>query len=143
MYKLGNSRPGPTLREAVLLHAVARLALPNVASIQTSWTKMGRRGAAMALRAGANDLGGTLMNERISRAAGAAHGQEMTPAALRAIAEEDLVHNMAAAAEEEQVERRYGWQRTTLYAVASAERQASAERAAALLEIDERTQQPA
>ena len=49
---------------------------------------------------------------------------------------------MDAAAEEE-VERRYGWQRTTLYAVASAERQASAERAAALLEIDERTQQPA
>ena len=66
-------------------HAVARLALPNVQSIQTSWTKMGARGAAMALRCGANDLGGTLMSESISRAAGAAHGQEMTPASMRAI----------------------------------------------------------
>ena len=85
MYRRGAARPGPTLREAVLVHAAARLALPNVPSIQTSWTKMGARGAAMALRAGANDLGGTLMDESISRAAGAAHGQEMTPATMRAI----------------------------------------------------------
>ena len=148
MYKMGLARPGPTLREAVLLHAVARLALPNVPSLQTSWTKMGRRGAAMALRAGANDLGGTLMNERISRAAGAAHGQEMTPAELRAIAAEasTVAHSAQpdgaqGAADAPGV--RAGWQRTTLYAPAAAERRESAERAAELLQIDERTQRPA
>jgi FO synthase len=86
----GAARPGPTFREAVLMHAVARLALhPYIANIQTSWVKMGVPGAQACLRAGANDLGGTLMNESISRAAGAAHGQEMPPErmeeAIRAI----------------------------------------------------------
>lgn len=80
MHLRGSSRLGPTLREAVLMHAVARLALhPHITSIQTSWVKMGREGAAACLQAGANDLGGTLMNESISRAAGSVHGQEMAP----------------------------------------------------------------
>ena len=76
----GHARPGPTLREAVLMHAVGRLALhPHITNIQTSWVKMGIEGAQFCLNAGANDLGGTLMNESISRAAGAIHGQEMPP----------------------------------------------------------------
>jgi FO synthase len=76
----GGARQGPTFREAVLMHAVARLALhPHIVNIQTSWVKMGVAGAQACLEAGANDLGGTLMNESISRAAGAAHGQEMPP----------------------------------------------------------------
>src|SRR6187549_510550 len=81
----GGARPGPTFREAVLMHAVARLALhPHITNIQTSWVKMGREGAQACLEAGANDLGGTLMNESISRAAGAAHGQEMPPEGMEA-----------------------------------------------------------
>jgi FO synthase len=76
----GRARPGPTFREALLMHAVARLALhPHITNIQASWVKLGMDGAQAVLRAGANDLGGTLMNESISRAAGAAHGQEMPP----------------------------------------------------------------
>ncbi|MEX0922458.1 MAG: 5-amino-6-(D-ribitylamino)uracil--L-tyrosine 4-hydroxyphenyl transferase CofH [Rhodovibrionaceae bacterium] len=76
----GHSRHGPTFREAILMHAVARLALHSaIPNIQASWVKLGREGALLALRAGANDLGGTLMNESITRAAGAAHGQELGP----------------------------------------------------------------
>ncbi|MBA2537685.1 MAG: bifunctional FO biosynthesis protein CofGH, partial [Actinobacteria bacterium] len=76
----GKARQGPTFREALLMHAVGRLALhPAITNIQASWVKLGVAGAQAALRAGANDLGGTLMNESISRAAGAAHGQEMPP----------------------------------------------------------------
>jgi FO synthase len=83
LYRRGLARPGPTWREARLMHAVARLALhPLVSSIQASWTKLGRDGAAVCLQSGANDLGGTLMNESISRAAGAAHGQELPPEAM-------------------------------------------------------------
>ncbi len=79
----GHARPGPTFREAVLMHAVARLALyPAFDSIQTSWVKMGEAGVAAALNAGANDLGGTLMNESITRAAGASHGEEWPPAQM-------------------------------------------------------------
>jgi FO synthase len=90
IYLKGRSRPGPTFREAVLMHAVARLALhPWITNVQASWVKLGVAGAQAALRAGANDLGGTLMNESISRAAGAEHGQEMPPErmeiAIRAI----------------------------------------------------------
>jgi len=85
IYLKGRARRGPTFREAVLMHAVARLVLHGaIANIQTSWVKMGPRGAALCLAAGANDLGGTLMDESITRAAGAAHGQEMTPAAMEA-----------------------------------------------------------
>jgi FO synthase len=79
----GRARPGPTFREVLLVHAVARLALhPWITNIQASWPKLGLEGAAAVLNAGANDLGGTLMNESISRAAGAAHGQEMPPERL-------------------------------------------------------------
>jgi FO synthase len=86
----GAARAGPTFREALLMHAVGRLALhPHVTNVQASWVKLGIEGAQAALGAGANDLGGTLMNESISRAAGASHGQEMPPermeAAIRAI----------------------------------------------------------
>jgi len=80
IYLKGRARRGPTFREAVLMHAIARLALnPLIVNIQTSWVKMGREGVKMCLRSGANDLGGTLMDETITRAAGASHGQEMTP----------------------------------------------------------------
>jgi len=88
IYLQRRSRRGPTFREALLMHAVARIAyngrLPN---IQVSWVKMGASGAAQALRSGANDLGGTLMDENISRAAGASHGQAMDEAAFESIAE--------------------------------------------------------
>ncbi len=80
IYRKGRSRPGPSFRESVLMHAVSRLVLhPHITNIQTSWTKMGRAGALTCLQSGANDLGGTLMNESISRAAGASHGQELPP----------------------------------------------------------------
>jgi FO synthase len=86
MYLRGLARKGPTLREAVLMHAVGRLALhPLITNIQTSWVKMGPEGAAMCLNAGANDMGGTLMNESISRAAGTQHGQEYSPEAMEAL----------------------------------------------------------
>ncbi len=90
IYLKGLARPGPTFREAMLMHAVGRLALhPHFTNVQASWVKLGLEGAQAALQAGANDLGGTLMNESISRAAGAAHGQEMPPermeAAIRAL----------------------------------------------------------
>jgi FO synthase len=87
LYKRGQARPGPTLRESILMHAVARLALhPHFENIQASWVKMGRAGMREALCAGANDLGGTLMNESITRAAGATHGQEMTSSDMRSLA---------------------------------------------------------
>jgi FO synthase len=87
-YRKGQSRKGPTWRESVMMHAVARLALNGaINSIQVSWVKMGMDGAAAVLAAGANDLGGVLMNESISRAAGASHGQLADVADMRAAAE--------------------------------------------------------
>ena len=86
MYLKGRARRGPTFREAMLMHAVARLVLhPLVPSIQASWVKLGPDGVAAALAAGVNDLGGTLMNETISRAAGTQHGQEMPPERMDAL----------------------------------------------------------
>ena len=86
LYLKGRARRGPTWREAILMHAVARLALhPLIPNIQVSWVKMGAEGSKACLRAGANDMGGTLMNESISRAAGASHGQEMPPEAMDAL----------------------------------------------------------
>jgi FO synthase len=86
MYLRGLSRKGPTLREAILMHAVSRLVLhPLITNIQTSWVKMGPQGAALCLNAGANDMGGTLMNESISRAAGTQHGQEFPPEAMEGL----------------------------------------------------------
>ncbi len=82
----GDARMGPTHREAVLVHAVARIALFGlIDNIQASWVKMGPEGAAGLLSSGVNDLGGTLMNESITRAAGAQHGQEMTVENMRAL----------------------------------------------------------
>lgn len=87
VYLRGLARRGPTWRESVLMHAVARIALHGaIGSIQASWVKLGLDGAAACLNAGVNDLGGVLMNESISRAAGAAHGQELTVADLRGAA---------------------------------------------------------
>jgi FO synthase len=106
MYLRGLARKGPTYRETVLMHAVARLTLhPLIPNIQVSWVKMGAEGVRACLRAGANDLGGTLMNESISRAAGTCHGQEMAPQQMDA-----LIASCARRAE----------QRTTLYAPAPA-----------------------
>ena len=87
MYRRGLSRKGPTWREALMMHAVARIALHgSIGSIQCSWVKLGVPGAAAVLAAGANDLGGVLMNESISRAAGAEHGQEVSVDDLQAAA---------------------------------------------------------
>ena len=101
MYRRGQSRKGPSWREAIMMHAVARIALhARIGSIQCSWAKLGLDGAAACLAAGVNDLGGVLMNESISRAAGASHGQDVSVEDLKAVA--------AAAARPLQ-------QRTTLY----------------------------
>ena len=86
MYLKGKARKGPTFREAILMHAVARLALHGqIDNIQTSWVKMGHEGVKGCLNAGCNDLGGTLMNESISRAAGTLHGQETSPSQMTKI----------------------------------------------------------
>jgi len=111
MYLKGLARKGPTLREAVLMHSVARLVLhPGIPNIQTSWVKMGPHGAALCLNAGANDLGGTLMNESISRAAGTEHGQEFPPERMEA-----LIRSIG----------RIPQQRATAYGAVPAERQAT------------------
>ena len=86
IYLKGKARRGPTFEEALKMHAVARIALNgSIDNIQVSWVKMGVEGTRLALQAGANDLGGTLMNENISRAAGASHGQELGPADMEAL----------------------------------------------------------
>jgi FO synthase len=80
IYRRGKARRGPSFREALLMHAVARLVLhPLIPNIQASWVKMGPEGIRACLHAGANDLGGSLMNESITRAAGAEYGQEFSP----------------------------------------------------------------
>jgi FO synthase len=120
IYLKGRARRGATWREAVLMHAVARLALhPLIANIQTSWVKMGEAGAAFCLEAGANDLGGTLMNESITRAAGAVHGEEMPPESM-----ERVIRSLGRAPR----------QRTTLYGDAPAARHAASFGAVALSE---------
>jgi FO synthase len=116
----GRSRLGPTWREAVLMHAVARLALhPVIPNIQCSWVKLGPEGAAACLEAGCNDMGGTLMNESISRAAGASFGQEMPPENMEA-----LIRSLG----------RTPRQRTTLYRDPPSERIAASFGAAPLME---------
>ncbi|MFC7541742.1 hypothetical protein ACFQU2_22825 [Siccirubricoccus deserti] len=121
MYLRGQARRGPTFREALLMHSVARLVLhPHITNIQTSWVKMGPQGAALALRAGANDLGGTLMNESISRAAGTQHGQEFPPEAM-----EELIRSIG----------RVPQQRSTLYGEIPAERRAASFGAAELAPV--------
>ena len=114
----GGARRGPTFGETLLMHAVARLALhPLITNIQASWVKLGPAGVAAVLRAGVNDLGGTLMNESISRAAGSEHGQELRPEAM-----EELIR----------ANGRVPRQRTTSYGDAPAERRAASFGAAPL-----------
>jgi FO synthase len=111
MWLKGRARSGPTYGETLLVHAVARLALhPLITNIQASWVKLGPDGVAGALRAGVNDLGGTLMNESISRSAGSEHGQEMPPEAIEALI---------------RANGRSPRQRTTLYGDASPDRRAA------------------
>ena len=118
LYLKGRARKGPTFRETVLMHAVSRLVLhPLIPNIQVSWVKLGPDGAAACLDAGANDLGGTLMNESISRAAGTEHGQEFAPERMDA-----LIASLG----------RTPRQRTTLYQDAPAERRAASYQAPAL-----------
>ena len=120
MYLRGRARPGPTFREVLLVHAVARLALhPGLTNVQVSWVKVGPQGVKAALRAGVNDLGGTLMNESISRAAGAGWGQELPPERM-----EELIRAAG----------RVPRQRTTLYGDVPEERRASSFGAAPLAE---------
>ena len=89
IYLMRKSRRGPTFRETLLMHAIARIAYHGlIPNIQVSWVKIGLTGAVQMLQAGCNDMGGTLMNENISRAAGAAHGQEMTPQRFTQLAEQ-------------------------------------------------------
>jgi FO synthase len=120
MWLRGQARSGPTFGETLLVHAIARLALhPWITNIQVSWVKLGAQGVAAALRAGVNDLGGTLMNESISRSAGAEHGQEFAPEAM-----EDLIRSAG----------RIPRQRTTLYGDAPEERRLASFGAAPLAE---------
>jgi FO synthase len=83
IYLQRKARRGPTFRETILLHAVGRLAYRGlIDNVQASWVKIGVPGVRQLLQAGVNDLGGTLMDENISRAAGAIHGQKMTEEAF-------------------------------------------------------------
>jgi FO synthase len=105
IYLQRKSRRGPTFRETVLMHAIARIVYDGlIDNVQVSWTKVGVDGARQLLKAGCNDLGGTLMDENISRAAGASHGQKMT---------EDSFNSVVAPLGRRLV------QRTTLYANAA------------------------
>ena len=122
MYQRGQSRRGPSFREAMLMHAVPRLVFHGlIDNIQASWVKMGRAGALACLQAGANDLGGTLMNESITRAAGADHGQEWPVAGI-----EEALTELG----------REPWMRTTRYEPAPDERRQTALRAPTLLACD-------
>jgi FO synthase len=86
IYLQKRSRRGPTFREALLMHAIGRIAYRGaIDNVQASWVKTGVEGARQLLAAGVNDLGGTLMDENISRAAGASHGQRMGVADLEAL----------------------------------------------------------
>ncbi len=88
IYLQRKSRRGPTFRETVLMHAVGRIAYHGwIDNIQCSWVKTGHAGVHQLLQAGVNDLGGTLMDENISRAAGASHGQGLEEADFRALVE--------------------------------------------------------
>ena len=121
LYKKGGARQGPSFREALLMHAVPRLVFNGlIDNIQASWVKMGREGVAACLAAGANDVGGSLMNESITRAAGASHGEEWSPASIQ--------DTLAALG-------RRARMRTTLYEEAPAERQSRAQRPAQLATI--------
>jgi FO synthase len=117
----GQSRIGPTWREVRLMHAVGRLVLhPLITNVQASWVKLGPEGIAALLQGGVNDLGGTLMNESISRAAGTQHGQEFAPSQM-----EEVITSLG---------RRFE-QRTTLYGVVPRERYHASYNAGPLTEM--------
>jgi len=121
MFLKEGARRGPTWRETRSMHAVARLVLhPLIANVQVSWVKLGPEAAAACLAAGANDLGGTLMNESISRAAGNEHGEELPPESMEA-----LVRRAGRRPE----------QRTTLYRPVAAERRRASFGAAPLAPV--------
>lgn len=87
IWRKGQARSGPTWRETRLMHAVARLFLDqDIPNIQASWVKAGPAGVAELLRGGANDLGGVLMDESITRAAGGTHGQNFDEKRMHALA---------------------------------------------------------
>ncbi|XP_024371158.1 uncharacterized protein [Physcomitrium patens] len=107
IYLKGRARKGPTSRECVLMHSIARLVLhPFITNVQASWVKMGPGGAQALLAAGCNDMGGSLMNESITRAAGASHGEELSPKEM-----ETLILSTG----------KVPYQRTTLYGDAPAQ----------------------
>ena len=117
----GRARNGPTFREVRLMHAVARLAFhPVIDNIQTSWVKLGAEGVRHCLQGGVNDLGGTLMNESISRAAGTEHGQEFSPEQM-----ERVIRSLD----------RIPHQRTTLYGDAPADQKLKSMKPDALTDI--------
>ena len=90
IYLAGVARPGPTLRDNLAVHAVSRIMLHGrIDNIQTSWVKLGVEGTRLMLQSGCNDLGGTLMEETISRMAGSEHGSAKTVAELTEIAGRD------------------------------------------------------
>jgi FO synthase len=121
IYLKGGARRGPTLRETILIHAVSRLVLyPLITNIQASWVKMGPVGLLACLQAGCNDSGGTLMNESITRAAGALHGEEMAPQAM-----EQMISRLGRPAR----------QRSTLYGRIGNERRAASLDARPLAEV--------
>ena len=121
MFLRGNARSGPTFRESILMHSVARIALHGlIDNIQASWVKMGEQGVAACLAAGVNDLGGTLMNESITRAAGSGHGQEWSPGFME--------QQIFAAGRQPRM-------RTTLYATVPAERREAAFAASPLVSV--------
>ena len=115
IYLQRKARRGPTFRETILVHAIARIVYHGlIDNVQVSWTKIGVEGARQLLRSGCNDLGGTLMDENISRAAGAAHGQKMSEDSVGAV-----VSPLGRTLE----------QRTTLYGRASGGKELTSSRA--------------
>ena len=121
LYLKGRARMGPTFRESLLMHAVARLVLsPRIVNIQASWVKMGVSGIEACLRLGVNDLGGSLMNETITRSAGTVHGQEFSPTGIS-----DLIRD----------NHRQPKQRSTVYGDVTDERHQAGKAASDLLEV--------
>jgi len=95
LYQQGLARPGPTPEENIRVHALARVLLNDfIPNIQVSWVKMGRKMSQLCLRSGANDFGGTLMEESISRLAGSQEGQMMWPYEFRNLISE--IHRIPA-----------------------------------------------
>lgn len=122
IYLKGNARQGPTFRECILMHAIARLVFhKKIPNIQASWVKLGLDGLSACLQAGVNDVGGSLMNETITRSAGAVHGQEILPERLESTIREA---------------GRVPAQRTTIYGIPADHQRAAAYGAPVLIPIE-------